>query len=284
MFPNLSNTTKAFVFYGIALVLAVAAALLPHVTSMLYMLTPLVAVFLTMFVVTRDGYSRAGWAVLGLHRAGLRAWPVAVIVPLLIMGVAFGILWGSGLAQLVVPADIEGYPVAYLPLMAIPMLVTGTLTNSLGEELGWRGYLLPRLAGLGYWRAALLSGLLHGVWHLPIMLLTTLYHPDENRLIFVPLFLLAVTVGGTFFASLRFTTDSVWPASLAHTAHNLFWALFVMFTSASSPLMVEYLAGDNGLLIIIGYALAGGVLMTRLVGRAARGGSARTGALEPQAT
>ncbi len=46
---------------------------------------------------------------------------------------------------------------------------------ALGEEIGWRGYLLPKLSGLGPVRAALLAGLLHGLWHLPIILLTPFY-------------------------------------------------------------------------------------------------------------
>jgi membrane protease YdiL (CAAX protease family) len=45
-----------------------------------------------------------------------------------------------------------------------------TLLGGLGEEIGWRGYLLAHLLGLGMRRALLISGLVHGRRHLPVMI------------------------------------------------------------------------------------------------------------------
>ena len=39
----------------------------------------------------------------------------------------------------------------------------------LGEELGWRGFLLPRLMPLGKWKAYLLLGAIWGLWHAPLI-------------------------------------------------------------------------------------------------------------------
>jgi uncharacterized protein len=46
----------------------------------------------------------------------------------------------------------------------------------LGEEIGWRGYLLLRLAELTSGRrAALLTGAFHAIFHLPLLVLTITY-------------------------------------------------------------------------------------------------------------
>jgi membrane protease YdiL (CAAX protease family) len=149
--------------------------------------------------------------------------------------------------------DATGWVVA-LAQGVFSNLVVATLTFSLGEEIGWRGYLLPKLAasvGRQAWdgthRAAARS--VSHAHHLPHALL----HPDGNRWVLVPLFLVALTVGGLLYGYLRLSTNSVWPASLAHSAHNYFWAMFGSLSVAGSPVAAEYLAGESGILPILGY-------------------------------
>jgi membrane protease YdiL (CAAX protease family) len=269
MLKKLTDGGEAVAFYALTLALVLAVALAPGASTEVAMLTPLAAVLLMLFVVTRDGYARGGLESLGLHRLGLRAWPVAILVPLAVLGVAYGVVWATGLANFAMPeALVEqgagvGVPLwLWVPIATIvgPMLTLG-LVLSLGEELGWRGYLLPRLESLGAWTAVLLTGLLHGLFHLPVIFLTTLYHPGANKLILVPLFVLSVTLVGMFLGYLRLSTGSVWPAVLGHSAHNSIWAAFAALSAGSTPLASEYLAGESGVLVILGYAALGGWLM-----------------------
>jgi len=65
MFRNLTDRAKAAVFYALALTMALALAV---PAPMFGELTPLIAVLLMLLVVTRDGYTRSGWAALGLDR------------------------------------------------------------------------------------------------------------------------------------------------------------------------------------------------------------------------
>ncbi|CAN5746310.1 hypothetical protein BH10CHL1_BH10CHL1_02280 [soil metagenome] len=267
MFHQLADRTKATLFYLMAITFATGVAVATitlHNPDLLgyVMFTPLLATLLMLLVVTRDGYSKAGWQSLGIQRAGLRAWPLALWLPLLVLGCSFETATLLGVAHWQWPAGATwGH--------FLPDLLAGLLINTLfalGEEIGWRGYLLPKLLPLGPVRAALLGGLLHGMWHLPMILLTPFYHGDGNRWIVVPLFLLTLSVGGVFYSYLRLTSDSVWPVALGHGAFNLFWGMFTDLAVPVAPLMMEYLAGESGILALIFALLTVGFLIRRLKG------------------
>jgi uncharacterized protein len=187
-----------------------------------------------------------------------------------VLSAAYSIVWNTGIASFSPPDGLDAWGwVSRLGQGILSNLVLATLTFSLAEEIGWRGYLLPKLVvAFGALRGMAATGLLHGLFHMPIIFLTPFYHPDGNHWLIVPLFLTAFTIGGLLCGWLRLRTDSVWPASLAHSANNYFWALFGSFTVATSPVAAEYLAGESGILVIAGYELFAALLLTRMPLRA----------------
>ena len=260
MLTQLSDLKKASLFYAIAFTLVLFVALfaqkLGGASEPASMSTSIIAVLLMLLAVTPDGYRRAGWKALGLHKAGWSKWGLAILAPLLVMAGTYSIVWITGLGRF----TLANFPSAIdLVLMVVVNCVFGLV-----EEIGWRGYLLPHLLPLGRLRALLLSGLLHGIWHLPLILLTPFYHPGGNRVIVVGLFLLTLTAAGVLYGYLRLTSESVWPVGIAHGVYNAAWNLFSGLTVAgAAPLLLEYMASESGLIPLIGVTLLSAWLVYR---------------------
>jgi hypothetical protein len=83
VFRSLTEMQKGATFYLITLGLALLVALFgpsdANTIQILNMLTATVGVLLMLLVITPDGYHSAGWAQLGLHHAGWRYWPLALL-------------------------------------------------------------------------------------------------------------------------------------------------------------------------------------------------------------
>jgi uncharacterized protein len=266
MFTKLTDTTKAAIFSVLVLCMATGVALLIRVLELtptlgmwiLWSCTPTVAALIMLLVVTREGYSKEGWKVLGLHRLGLSIWWIAFGVTLLITVAASAIVWATPLASFVVP---EGGIVDSIINFLIQVVIL-MLTFSLAEEIGIRGYLLPKLLSLGRTRALALSGLVFATWHMPLILLTPVF-PVGNKLISLPLFVATVVAASFVYGYLRLYTGSVWPASLAHAVHNAAWDTLGAFIATSYPVIVnKYLVGDYGMLILVG-AVVGAMWINR---------------------
>ena len=169
MFTSLSARQKAATYYLIAIALALLVAVFGPAQSdgiqILSMFTPAVAVLLMLLVVTRDGRRRAGWAELGLHRAAFRvaSWRSSPHPPS--PQYPAGLVWLLGLVSWHVTGDF---------LIDLVLNIAIISMFAVFEEVGWRGYMLPKLAPVVRRGAAALVGFLHGLWHLPLMLLTTL--------------------------------------------------------------------------------------------------------------
>lgn len=261
MFTHLTNSAKAFLFFAIAFGLTLAVSLLypflGGITLLIHTFTPTLSVLIMMLVVTRDGYSRTGWATLGLHRLGLRYWALALVTPLVLMGALYGLAWISPVGQFVLP---DGFT---LPLLAsnLSMGLGIAIAFALSEETGFRGYALPHLLHLGPTRALLLSGLMFALWHFPLMLLTPVYPVLGSWLIIGPILLLTLTFAGVFYGHLRLRSNSVWPSTLAHGVINTCLEWLALFTATASPLALELLVGEKGLLTLAATGLVAGFVL-----------------------
>lgn len=135
----------------------------------------------------------------------------------------------------------DGAP--FIPASALPTVIGLQIaTGAVGEELGWRGYLLPRLgARVGKTMAGWTMAVLWTVWHIPVFLA-----PEAPHDVF-PLIpaLLVITLFGVFMAVVFDRAgESVLATVAAHLSLNTGMAyLGAQFTS---PVYWWILAGIFG--------------------------------------
>jgi membrane protease YdiL (CAAX protease family) len=108
-----------------------------------------------------------------------------------------------------------------IPLLATLGMVV-SLASALGEEIGWRGFLLPRLTGqFGFTFGCLISGCVWAVWHYPGLLWAD-YNAGTDPRFAITCFTLMVVAMSFIMGWLRLKADSLWPCALLHASHNLF--------------------------------------------------------------
>jgi len=142
----------------IPLVIAKDTTSFPFVVfAVLWNIMPsLVGILLTALFSGKSGLG-ALFRLLGQVRNPLTWYAVVLLLPPVLWLVALGVPALLGLATIAFAFPVVG--------------VIGSFVAGLGEELGWRGFALPRLqARQSALAASLLLGVLWGLWHLPLLI------------------------------------------------------------------------------------------------------------------
>jgi membrane protease YdiL (CAAX protease family) len=156
-----------------------------------------------------------------------------------------------------------GFPRACALLLTIPAYATFGLVRSvasaLGEEIGWRGFMLPRLTTrFGWFLGCLISGLIWACWHYPLLLFAD-YNSGTPKLFALTCFTLLV-IGSAFqLAWLRLRAQSLWPCALLHGSHNLFiQSIFDRMTASTG--MSPYVTTEFGFGMVLTSAITAYIL------------------------
>jgi len=131
----------------------------------------------------------------------------------------------SGFAATV--ASPSEHPATFAIIGGIILTATlgmaGSLSRALGEEIGWRGFMIWEMRKvMPFWAVGLLSGLIWSLWHWPGILFTDYNAGEGNQVLQMALFTLGVMPMGMVYAWFAFRSKSLWPAAILHASHNLF--------------------------------------------------------------
>jgi membrane protease YdiL (CAAX protease family) len=220
----------------------------PGLGFLIWGTAPLI-VSLLMRSVARD------WSDLGM-RPGIRknirwylvsglAYPVAIALALLI-------------GSLVSASSVSEFFIGSFIQAALPAIVI-FFFFALFEEVGWRGYLAPKMYSLGInvYLAHALVAVVWVSWHLPFIRELSSYTP-EGLTTYIPRFYLGAFTFSIVYGEIRMITATFWPAVLMHWVGNAISnplvAGFVLFSAGK-----EYLGsvGVDGIVMIAFFGLLG---------------------------
>lgn len=209
------------------------AGLLPVPEQIL--LTAVMFVPAVVTVVVTKLITKEGLGVTGLKLGPWRGYLEILVIVVGVFAGAFLLTWILGLsqpdwelksyrqllAQLAPGAAEQFNPLVFLTTLFLATLTVNPLFSSIatfGEELGWRGYLLPKLMPLGKVRAVVISGVIWGLWHAPLIVRGFNY--PGYPVLGVLLMILFTTFCGALLGAYRLKYNSVFLATWAHAVIN----------------------------------------------------------------
>lgn len=190
---------------------------------------PGISAIITMLFLKRN-LRQLGWKW-GKSKYQLRSY----LIPLLYAFIAYGIIWIFGLGKLNIDGlqaqvtDTLGFEEinSFLAFVIIILFVgivgiIPSVLSALGEEIGWRGFLVPELyKSQNLTKTSLISGFFWGIWHLPILLFAD-YNSGTPSWFAMTCFMVLVIGVSFLYTWYRMKSGSLWTAVILHASHNVF--------------------------------------------------------------
>lgn len=121
-------------------------------------------------------------------------------------------------------------------LMPINAIISGSVVSfaALGEEGGWRGYMMPKLIKLmGMPKAVIIGGIIWGLWHAPLTCVGHNYGTDYPGFPYLGILLMCAECicMGAMLTYITVKSGSVWPAAIMHAVNNANPSILALFTN-----------------------------------------------------
>jgi membrane protease YdiL (CAAX protease family) len=214
-------------------------------------------------LIRHEGFADAGLRLVGSGRPGAwRMYIAAYVVPPILVALSIGFVMLVGLQHWALPQHMQALAqvisktlpstghshngtsaqqLATLSIveqsaLAFTFAIPFNMIFTFGEEFGWRSYLPLRLAPLGGIPAAIITGIVWGLWHAPLIILNGYNYPGHPVLGVIMMVVFTVVLS-MIFTWLRFRSGSVWPSTLAHGAVNAQFGFGALLLSPADSLL-----------------------------------------------
>lgn len=225
--------------------------------ALLLMWSPGIAAIITCLIFQRN-LRGLGWKL-----GKLKYILLCYILPLLVGLFTYSIIWITGLGKFewvkpfgattcgIVGIKNPSFAVAFPIMLTFGLALR--LLFALGEEIGWRGFLVPHLAKiLSLKKAALISGVIWAAYHLPGLLFMDYY--SGSRLKSVIFFSIMAISASVIMFWIRMKSGSLWTGAVFHASHNLaIQGIFNHFTIDTGN--TNFFSGEFGLGLAVVYSV-----------------------------
>ena len=274
------NKTKLFLLFtfGISYALAGAFYLLGGkyndtggvIMATFYMFIPAISAFLVQYVIFKDEMKSSLMISFKINRWFFIAWLIPPVLSFLTIGISLlfpSVSYSPDMAGIFkkfesmlsveqmeeIRHSIDNLPFHPIWMGLLQGLLAGITINALagfGEELGWRGLLLNRMNHAHFMKAALLIGVVWGVWHAPIILKGHNY--PQYPVIGVFMMIAWCILLSPLFLYITIKSKSVIAASILHGSLNGTVGLAIITIDGGNELLVGVtgLAGFIALTLI----------------------------------
>jgi membrane protease YdiL (CAAX protease family) len=135
--------------------------------------------------------------------------------------------------------------------LTLQVIIVGSTINALvalGEEVGWRGYLVNNLIHKGFFKASIFIGFIWGIWHTPLILMGLNY--PESKFFGIFMMVLFTILLSPIMIYITIKSKSIINASIFHGVMNSIGGLHLILLKGGTDL-TKGIIGFPGLIILL---------------------------------
>ena len=188
------------------------------------------------------------FSIMGFRFCKVKYVLAGILLPLVYLLIPYLLYWNMH------PENFaySGTPLLLILKDCLPAGIIGvfvSLLTATGEEIGWRGFLVPALREkVGLHKTLLITGLFWCLWHFPLLIWGG-YMEGPSLAYSLIAFVLCIFPVGVICALLALQSGSLWPCAFLHAAHNNYdQAIFDVITKGEDKL---YYVSETGIFTIL---------------------------------